>query len=54
MPGGLMVPTTTMIVSEEPIIFVKFLERFQVSSSQIQSIFFHFGNLMVLKETKTN
>ena len=45
----LMVPTAiTLMVSEEPLIFVKFLERFQVSSSQIQSIFFHFGNLMVL------
>ena len=51
----LMVPTAiTLMVSEEPLIFVTFLERFQVSSSQIQSIFFHFGNLMVLKETKTN
>ena len=45
----LMVPTAiTLMVSEEPLIFVKFLERFQVSPSQIQSIFFHFGNLMVL------
>ena len=43
-----------MIASEELLIFVKFLERFQVNSSPIQSIFFHFGNLIVFKETKTN
>ena len=30
------------------------MDLFQVSSSPVQSIFFHFGNLIVLKETKTN
>ena len=48
------VPTTTLIVSDKPLIFVKFLERFQVSSSQIQSLFFHCENLIALKEIKTN
>ena len=44
-----MVATTILKVSDEPLTFVKFLERFEVSSSQIQSIFVHCGNLIVLK-----